>query len=331
MCNLRAKIWSYRLFNKENNIKTILANPRGFCAGVVRAVEIVEQALLLYGAPIYVLHQIVHNQQVIQDLEARGVIFTEDMKSIPPRTVTVLSAHGVSDAVMETAKAQDLEIIDATCPLVTKVHLQAKRYSKSGHEVVIIGHRGHVEVEGTYGRVRGTVHVVGTVEDVQALVVSDPKRVSYVTQTTLSLDDTRSIVEALKDRFPEVKGPELSDICYATQNRQNAVRSLAEKVDVILVVGARNSSNSARLQEVGEMSGVDAYLIQDANEISPDWFTNSSDIGVTAGASTPEILVQGVLDRLRSLGVNSIEEMEGVSEDITFKLPASLLREQRSL
>ena len=290
-----------------------------------------EQALLLYGAPIYVLHQIVHNQQVIQDLEARGVIFTEDMKSIPPRTVTVLSAHGVSDAVMETAKAQDLEIIDATCPLVTKVHLQAKRYSKSGHEVVIIGHRGHVEVEGTYGRVRGTVHVVGTVEDVQALVVSNPKQVSYVTQTTLSLDDTRSIVEALKDRFPEVKGPELSDICYATQNRQNAVRSLAEKVDVILVVGARNSSNSARLQEVGEMSGVDAYLIQDANEISPDWFANSSDIGVTAGASTPEILVQGVLDRLRSLGVNSIEEMEGVSEDITFKLPASLLREQKSL
>lgn len=290
-----------------------------------------EQALLLYGAPIYVLHQIVHNQQVIQDLEARGVIFTEDMKSIPPKTVTVLSAHGVSDAVMETAKAQDLEIIDATCPLVTKVHLQAKRYSKSGHEVVIIGHRGHVEVEGTYGRVRGTVHVVGTVEDVQALVVSDPKRVSYVTQTTLSLDDTRSIVEALKDRFPEVKGPELSDICYATQNRQNAVRSLAEKVDVILVVGARNSSNSARLQEVGEMSGVDAYLIQDANEISPDWFANSSDIGVTAGASTPEILVQGVLDRLRSLGVNNIEEMEGVSEDITFKLPASLLREQKSL
>lgn len=290
-----------------------------------------EQALLLYGAPIYVLHQIVHNQQVIQDLEARGVIFTEDMKSIPPRTVTVLSAHGVSDAVMETAQAQDLEIIDATCPLVTKVHLQAKRYSKSGHEVVIIGHRGHVEVEGTYGRVRGTVHVVGTVEDVQALVVSDPKRVSYVTQTTLSLDDTRSIVEALKDRFPEVKGPELSDICYATQNRQNAVRSLAEKVDVILVVGARNSSNSARLQEVGEMSGVDAYLIQDANEISPDWFANSSDIGVTAGASTPEILVQGVLDRLRSLGVNSIEEMEGVSEDITFKLPASLLREQKPL
>ena len=319
------------MFNKENNIKTILANPRGFCAGVVRAVEIVEQALLLYGAPIYVLHQIVHNQQVIQDLEARGVIFTEDMKSIPPRTVTVLSAHGVSDAVMETAKAQDLEIIDATCPLVTKVHLQAKRYSKSGHEVVIIGHRGHVEVEGTYGRVRGTVHVVGTVEDVQALVVSNPKQVSYVTQTTLSLDDTRSIVEALKDRFPEVKGPELSDICYATQNRQNAVRSLAEKVDVILVVGARNSSNSARLQEVGEMSGVDAYLIQDANEISPDWFANSSDIGVTAGASTPEILVQGVLDRLRSLGVNSIEEMEGVSEDITFKLPASLLREQKSL
>ena len=290
-----------------------------------------EKALLLYGAPIYVLHQIVHNQQVIQYLEARGVIFTEDMKSIPPKTVTVLSAHGVSDAVMEAAKAQDLEIIDATCPLVTKVHLQAQRYSKSGHEVVIIGHRGHVEVEGTYGRVRGTVHVVGSVEDVQALVVSDQERVSYVTQTTLSLDDTRFIVQALKDRFPDAKGPELSDICYATQNRQNAVRSLAEKVDVILVVGARNSSNSARLQEVGEMSGVSAYLIQDANEISPDWFANTSSIGVTAGASTPEILVQGVLKRLRKLGVNSIEEMDGVLEDITFKLPSSLLREQKPL
>lgn len=260
-------------------------------------------------------------------MEARGVIFTEDMKSIPPRTVTVLSAHGVSDAVMEAAQAQDLEIIDATCPLVTKVHLQAQRYSKNGYEVVIIGHRGHVEVEGTYGRVRGTVHVVGSVEDVQALVVSDPKRVAYVTQTTLSLDDTRFIVQALKIRFPDAQGPELSDICYATQNRQNAVRSLAEKVDVILVVGARNSSNSARLQEVGEMSGVNAYLIQDADEISPDWFANSSKIGVTAGASTPEVLVQGVLDRLRSLGVSSIEEMEGVSEDITFKLPAALLRE----
>ena len=264
-------------------------------------------------------------------MEARGVIFTEDMNSIPPRTVTVLSAHGVSDAVMEAAQAQDLEIIDATCPLVTKVHLQAQRYSKNGYEVVIIGHRGHVEVEGTYGRVRGTVHVVGSVEDVQTLVVSDPKRVAYVTQTTLSLDDTRFIVQALKIRFPDAQGPELSDICYATQNRQNAVRSLAEKVDVILVVGARNSSNSARLQEVGEMSGVNAYLIQDADEISPDWFVNSSKIGVTAGASTPEVLVQGVLDRLRSLGVSSIEEMEGVSEDITFKLPAALLREQKPL
>lgn len=264
-------------------------------------------------------------------MEARGVIFTEDMESIPPGTVTVLSAHGVSDAVMEAAQAQKLEIIDATCPLVTKVHLQAQRYSKNGYEVVIIGHRGHVEVEGTYGRVRGTVHVVGSVKDVQALVVSDPKRVAYVTQTTLSLDDTRFIVQALKSRFPGAQGPELSDICYATQNRQNAVRSLAEKVDVILVVGARNSSNSSRLQEVGEMSGVNAYLIQDADEILPDWFVNSSKIGVTAGASTPEVLVRGVLDRLRNLGVSSIEEMEGVSEDITFKLPTALLREQKPL
>ncbi len=298
---------------------------------MVRAVEIVEHALVLYGAPIYVLHQIVHNQQVIHDLEERGVIFTEDMKSIPPGTVTVLSAHGVSDAVMEAARTQDLEIIDATCPLVTKVHIQAQRYSKEGYEVVIIGHRGHVEVEGTYGRVRGTVHVVGSVEDVQALVVYNPNRVAYVTQTTLSLDDTRSIVQALKNRFPDVHGPELSDICYATQNRQNAVRNLATKVDVILVVGARNSSNSSRLQEVGKMSGVDAYLIQDADEISPNWFVNGSRIGITAGASTPEVLVQGVLDRLRKLGVNSIHEMEGVTEDITFKLPTTLLRHQESL
>ena len=298
---------------------------------MVRAVEIVEQALVLYGTPIYVLHQIVHNQQVIHDLETRGVIFTEDMKSIPPGTVTVLSAHGVSDAVMEAARTQNLEIIDATCPLVTKVHLQAQRYSKEGYEVVIIGHRGHVEVEGTYGRVRGIVHVVGSVEDVQALVVSDPNRVAYVTQTTLSLDDTRSIVQALKNRFPNAHGPDLSDICYATQNRQNAVRNLAAKVDVILVVGARNSSNSSRLQEVGEMSGVDAYLIQDADEISPNWFVNGSQIGVTAGASTPEVLVQGVLDRLRNLGVTSIHEMEGVFEDIMFKLPTALLRHQKSL
>jgi 4-hydroxy-3-methylbut-2-en-1-yl diphosphate reductase len=297
---------------------------------VVRAIEIVEQALDLYGAPIYVLHQIVHNQRVIHDLEARGAIFTEDMQSIPRGAVTVLSAHGVSDAVMESASKQGLEIIDATCPLVTKVHLQAARYSSEGYEVVIVGHRGHVEVEGTYGRVRGLVHVVGSIEDVEALQVSDPERVAYVTQTTLSLDDTRSIVQALKQRFPSVRGPELSDICYATQNRQNAVRNLAARVDVMLVVGARNSSNSSRLREVGEMSGVNAYLIQDASEISPDWFKSSSRIGVTAGASTPEILVQGVMDRLQALGVNSIEETEGVFEDITFRLPSALLRRQKS-
>ncbi|MDO8437645.1 MAG: 4-hydroxy-3-methylbut-2-enyl diphosphate reductase [Nitrosomonadaceae bacterium] len=311
-------------------MQAVLANPRGFCAGVVRAIEIVEQALVLYGAPIYVLHQIVHNQRVIHDLEVRGVVFTEQMQSIPSGAVTVLSAHGVSDAVMEAAHRQGLEVIDATCPLVTKVHLQAQRYSKEGYEVVIIGHRGHVEVEGTYGRVRGAVQVVGSVEDVATLQVADPRRVAYVTQTTLSLDDTRAIVEAMKQRFPDVRGPELSDICYATQNRQNAVRTLAAKVDVILVVGARNSSNSARLREVGEMSGVSAYLIQDADEISPDWFVRSSRIGVTAGASTPEVLVRGVLDRLQELGVSQIEEIEGVSEAITFRLPAALLRRQRS-
>lgn len=310
-------------------MQALLANPRGFCAGVVRAIEIVEQALVLYGAPIYVLHQIVHNQRVIHDLEVRGVVFTEQMESIPRGAVTVLSAHGVSDAVMQAAQRQGLEVIDATCPLVTKVHLQAQRYSKEGYEVVIIGHRGHVEVEGTYGRVRGVVQVVGSVEDVATLQVADPRRMAYVTQTTLSLDDTRAIVEAMKQRFPDVRGPELSDICYATQNRQNAVRTLAAKVDVILVVGARNSSNSARLREVGEMSGVSAYLIQDAGEISPDWFVPDSRIGVTAGASTPEVLVQGVLDRLHELGVSQTDEIEGVSEAIIFRLPAALLRQQK--
>ncbi len=311
-------------------MQAVLANPRGFCAGVVRAIEIVEQALVLYGAPIYVLHQIVHNQRVIHDLEERGVVFTEQMESIPSGAVTVLSAHGVSDAVMKAAHKQGLEVIDATCPLVTKVHLQAQRYSKDAYEVIIIGHRGHVEVEGTYGRVRGPVQVVGSVEDVATLQVADPRQVAYVTQTTLSLDDTHAIVEAMKQRFPDVRGPELSDICYATQNRQNAVRTLAAKVDVILVVGARNSSNSARLREVGEMSGVSAYLIQDADEISPDWFVRSSRIGVTAGASTPEVLVQGVLDRLQELGVSQIDELEGVPEAITFRLPAALLRRQKS-
>lgn len=309
---------------KEADMEAVLANPRGFCAGVVRAVEIVEEVLALHGPPVYVLHQIVHNQEVIRDLEARGVIFTEDLSSIPRGAITVFSAHGVSDAVVDNAHNHGLDIIDATCPLVTKVHLQARRYSSSEHELIIIGHRGHAEVEGTCGRVDGPVHVVGTVEEAEALQVARPERIAYVTQTTLSLDDTRNIVETLKRRFPRIQGPELSDICYATQNRQNAARELAAEVDLLLVVGARNSSNSSRLREVGEQSGVRAYLVQDAGEIQPGWVEGCQRIGVTAGASTPEVLVQGVLERLKTLGVTRIRELEGVPETVTFRLPAGL-------
>jgi 4-hydroxy-3-methylbut-2-enyl diphosphate reductase len=303
-----------------------LANPRGFCAGVDRAIEIVERALELHGAPVYVLHEIVHNRHVVDDLSRRGVKFIDDLAEVPVGSVTIFSAHGVSDDVVRAAEERGLRVIDATCPLVTKVHLQAQGYSTKGNELVLIGHPGHPEVEGTRGRITGPVHVLSTVSEVESLIVRDPERLAYVTQTTLSIDDTRDVIRALERRFPNIKGPELKDICYATQNRQNAVKRLTaeEHIDVLIVIGSKNSSNSNRLAELGTRSGVRSYLIDDAREIRPDWLVSTSRIGVTAGASAPETLVQQVLERLRELGVGDVVEMDGEVETTVFKLPDSL-------
>jgi 4-hydroxy-3-methylbut-2-enyl diphosphate reductase len=303
-----------------------LANPRGFCAGVDRAIEIVERALELHGAPVYVLHEIVHNRHVVDDLSGRGVKFIDDLAEVPVGSVTIFSAHGVSDDVVRAAEERGLRIIDATCPLVTKVHLQAQNYSTKGNELVLIGHPGHPEVEGTRGRITGPVHVLSTVSEVESLVVRDPERLAYVTQTTLSIDDTRDVIRALERRFPRIKGPELKDICYATQNRQNAVKRLTaeEHIDVLIVIGSKNSSNSNRLAELGTRSGVRSYLIDDAREIRPEWLVTTKRIGVTAGASAPETLVQQVLERLRELGVGDVVEMDGEVETTVFKLPDSL-------
>jgi 4-hydroxy-3-methylbut-2-enyl diphosphate reductase len=303
----------------------LLAQPRGFCAGVVRAIEMVETALKAYGPPVYVLHEIVHNHHVVEDLRTRGAIFVERLAEVPRGAVTIFSAHGVATAMVEEARQRDLEVVDATCPLVTKVHHQAQRYSLRGYEVVIIGHRGHPEVEGTRGRVSGPVHVVSRYEDVAELTVRDPERVAYVTQTTLSVDDTREVIAALRRRFPAIRGPDVDGICYATQNRQNAVRQLAREVDLLLVVGARNSSNSNRLREVGEQSGLASYLVQDAGELRPEWFAGCERVGITAGASAPEVLVQGVLDRLRDFGIRRIRQMEAEPETITFHVPVALV------
>ena len=305
-------------------MQVVLAQPRGFCAGVVRAIEIVELALDIYGPPVYVFHEIVHNRHVVEDLQTRGAVFIEDLDAVPTGSVTIFSAHGVSTAVVDQAKQRKLQVIDATCPLVTKVHLQAQQYSRRGYETIIIGHIGHEEVEGTMGSVEGPVYVVSTTGDVAALTVKNPDKLAYVTQTTLSIDDTRDVINALKQRFPTIQGPELDDICYATQNRQNAVRALADEVNLLLVVGARNSSNSNRLREVGEQHGVPAYLIQDETELDKSWFENVKKVGITSGASTPEVLVQRVLDKLRTFGVNVTRELDGIRETTTFRLPKSL-------
>ncbi|MDN5864759.1 MAG: 4-hydroxy-3-methylbut-2-enyl diphosphate reductase [Gammaproteobacteria bacterium] len=305
-------------------MEVVLAKPRGFCAGVVRAIDVVEEALEVFGAPVYVLHEIVHNQHVVDDLRSRGAIFTEDLNDVPEGAVTVFSAHGVSDRRVAEAKARGLRIIDATCPLVAKVHMQAQKYRRRDYELIIVGHRGHPEVEGTKGRVSGPVHVVSELEEVDALEVADPDKVAYVTQTTLSVDDTKSVIEALKKRFPNIVGPEIRDICYATQNRQNAVRDLARNADVIIVVGARNSSNSNRLREVGEHAGVRAYLVQDADEVESGWIHPDDRVGVTAGASTPEALVQGVLAKLKQLGHEKVRELDGPDENVTFRPPPEL-------
>ena len=304
-------------------MEVILARPRGFCAGVVRAIKTVERALQLYNSPVYVLHEIVHNRHVVGDLRDRGARFVENLEDVPLGSVTIFSAHGVSTAVVEQAQRRGLRVIDATCPLVTKVHLQAQRYSHNGMEVIIIGHPGHPEVEGTRGRIDGKVHVVSSTEEVETLNLTSPERTAYVTQTTLSLDDTRQVIDMLKRSFPSISGPDLRDICYATQSRQNTVRSLSQQIDLLLVVGARNSSNSNRLREVGGHNGLPSYLIEDAGEMNRGWFRQKQRIGITAGASTPEVLVQGVVQRMHEFGELTVHEMDGEQETIQFNLPES--------
>ena len=302
-----------------------LANPRGFCAGVDRAIEVVQRALEVHGAPVYVLHEIVHNRWVVQDLSSRGVVFVDALEEVPPGSVTIFSAHGVSAEVVRTAERRGLRVIDATCPLVTKVHVQAQNYRARGNHVILIGHPGHPEVEGTRGRIEGPVTVLSTVAEVDALEVPMDVPLAYVTQTTLSIDDTREVIDALVRRFPRIQGPELKDICYATQNRQNAVRRLAEGgIDVLIVIGSKNSSNSNRLAELGARRDVPSHLVDDASEIRPEWVSGVSRVGVTAGASAPETLVREVVERLRELGATKVEELVGELETVEFKLPPSL-------
>jgi 4-hydroxy-3-methylbut-2-en-1-yl diphosphate reductase len=302
----------------------LFAQPRGFCAGVVRAVTIVERALEIHGAPVYVYHEIVHNPHVVDGLKERGAIFVDDVADVPRGAVTVFSAHGVSNRVAAQAAERGLQVVDATCPLVAKVHLRAQRYARMGFALVIVGHVGHEEVEGTSGSVDSPVHVVSSPEDVDALPLPASTRVAYVTQTTLSLDDTRDVIDALRRRYPLLEGPDLDDICYATQNRQAAVRTMAKLVDLVLVVGARNSSNSNRLREVAHQCGVRAHLIHNAEELDETWLQGVQRVGVTAGASTPEVLVNGVRERLIRLGAVSLREMPGERESVTFRLPTSL-------
>ncbi len=303
---------------------TVLAQPRGFCAGVSRAIDIVDRVLQMHGAPVYVYHEIVHNGHVVGDHASRGAGFVDDIAAIPQGAVAVFSAHGVSTAVVEAAKERGLHIYDATCPLVAKVHVQARKYSKQGHAIVIVGHRGHEEVEGTMGSVPGEVYVVSTLDDIAALPLAPNDAIAYVTQTTLSLDDARHLIDALKARFPAIEGPELDDICYATQNRQVAVRALAHEVDVVLVIGAVNSSNSNRLREVSMQEGVPSYLIADASEIDVAWLAGATRVGITAGASTPEVLVGEVRERLRALGSTSVRQLAGPRETVRFRLPAAI-------
>lgn len=306
-------------------MELLLAQPRGFCAGVVRAIEAVEGALRLYRGPVYVFHEIVHNPHVVADLRRRGAIFVDAIEAIPPGSLVVFSAHGVSRDVMHRAQARRLRTIDATCPLVTKVHNQLQRFARLGFALVMIGHRGHEEVEGTIGSVDGLVHLVSTADDVARLPIEPAARVAYVTQTTLSLDDTREVIDALKRRYPAIQGPDVDDICYATQNRQRAVRVLAPQVDRVFVVGARNSSNSNRLREVAEQHGVPAWLIEDAADIEPQWLAGARRVGLTAGASAPESVVDRVRQRLRELGVTRVRELDGPQEYLVFKLPHELL------
>ncbi|PZU53531.1 MAG: 4-hydroxy-3-methylbut-2-enyl diphosphate reductase [Thauera sp.] len=302
----------------------LLANPRGFCAGVERAIAIVERALEQYGAPIYVRHEVVHNKFVVDSLRSKGAIFIDDLALVPQGATLIFSAHGVPQAVRHDASSRGLRVFDATCPLVTKVHVEVAKMRDAGREIIMIGHKGHPEVEGTMGQAEGGMYLVETVADVQSLQVTDPDKLAYVTQTTLSVDDAQIIVDALRARFPTIVGPKRDDICYATQNRQDAVKFMAPRSDLVLVVGSPNSSNSNRLREVAEQFGVPAHLIDNANQIDPAWLAGRKRIGVTAGASAPEVLVDAVIARLRELGAASVRTLDGTPENVNFPLPKEL-------
>jgi len=309
-------------------MEALLANPRGFCAGVDRAIDIVNRALEVFGSPVYVRHEVVHNRFVVDDLRQRGAVFVEELHEIPDDAIVIFSAHGVSRAVQEEARTRGLKVFDATCPLVTKVHVEVSAFSAGGRECILIGHAGHPEVEGTMGQydetAGGRIYLVEDETQVANLEVRDPNNLAYVTQTTLSVDDTARVIDALRNRFPSIQGPRKDDICYATQNRQDAVKSLAEQSDVVLVVGSTNSSNSNRLRELAERCGARAYLVDDATQIDPAWLQGASGVGITAGASAPEVLVEDVVSTLRELGVRAVSNLDGREENITFSLPKAL-------
>ncbi|HQT82298.1 MAG: 4-hydroxy-3-methylbut-2-enyl diphosphate reductase [Ferrovum sp. 37-45-19] len=308
----------------DKAIPILLANPRGFCAGVDRAIDIVEQALKRFGAPIYVRHEVVHNRFVVEDLKNKGAIFIEELVEVPTGATVIFSAHGVSLKVRQEAHDRGLKIFDATCPLVTKVHTEVTRLNSMGREIVMIGHKGHPEVEGTLGQAKNNIYLVETPEDVAKLAIHNPNELAFVTQTTLSVDDAQKVIQALKKRFPLIQGPRKDDICYATQNRQDAVKQLSKQADVVIVVGSPTSSNSNRLREVAENLGVSAYMVDRAQDINPDWLVNKTSIGVTAGASAPEILVDEVINRLKELGADEVKELSGTPENVVFPLPKAL-------
>lgn len=308
----------------DEGTNVVLANPRGFCAGVDRAIAIVEQAIARFGAPIYVRHEVVHNRTVVEDLKAKGAVFVDELVDVPRGAIVVFSAHGVSKAVRAEADARGLTVFDATCPLVTKVHVEIAKMREHGREIVMIGHAGHPEVEGTMGQLDGGVHLVESVADVARLAVADPARLAYVTQTTLSVDDAAAVVAALRERFPAIVGPKRDDICYATQNRQDAVKALVHEVDAVIVVGSPNSSNSNRLREVASNRGVPAWMVDRAEELQPEWIAGKRHVGVTAGASAPEVLVRQVIARLKELGASGVTELAGAAEHVTFPMPKGL-------
>jgi 4-hydroxy-3-methylbut-2-enyl diphosphate reductase len=308
------------------DMEVLLANPRGFCAGVERAIEIVERALEQHGAPIYVRHEIVHNKYVVENLRAKGAVFVEELDEVPAGAIVVFSAHGVAKAVRAHAEHRGLKVFDATCPLVTKVHIEVSKMLRAGYEIVMIGHHGHPESEGTMGQATTGMHLVETVGDVAQLAPANPSRLAYVTQTTLSVDDAATIVAALKARFPGIVGPKRDDICYATQNRQDAVKFMAPKCDVVIVVGSPNSSNSNRLREVAEHMGAQAYMVDNAAELRPEWIAGKKRVGITAGASAPEVLVNELIERLKALGATRVQPLEGITESVVFTLPRELAR-----